>query len=94
MIFITLSHVDGRLLEDIRAAISKGLALGNERFIADVEPVTGKRLKPGQRGGQWGGEKQITGQIFGCKALYLTLTLFMLFMRVVLIVNVLTMAGS
>lgn len=43
-------HVEGRLLEDIRAATNKGLALGNERFIEDVEAVTGKRLKPGQRG--------------------------------------------
>jgi putative transposase len=38
-------QVEGKLLEDIRQASNKGLALGNAHFIADIEAITGKRLK-------------------------------------------------
>ena len=51
-------HVEGKLLEDIRKATNKGLALGNERFIADVEAVTGKRLVAGKRGRKVGWRKK------------------------------------
>mgnify|MGYP000386228386 FL=1 len=50
-------HVEGKLLEDIRKATNKGLALGNERFIADVQAITGKRLTVGKRGRKVGWRK-------------------------------------
>ncbi|MCE9687621.1 transposase [Shewanella sp. AS16] len=51
------SHVDVRLLDDIRKAANKGLALGNERFIDDIVALTGKRLDAGKRGRQLGWRK-------------------------------------
>ncbi|MFT4942070.1 MAG: hypothetical protein ACI88A_005144 [Paraglaciecola sp.] len=69
-------HVEGRLLEDIRNATNKGLALGNERFVADVEAVTGKRLTPGQRGRPLGWRKTKPKQIYRCEPFYFTLTPF------------------
>ena len=50
-------HVEGKLLDDIRKATNKGLALGNERFIADVEAITVKRLTEGKRGRKVGWRK-------------------------------------
>jgi putative transposase len=50
-------HVEGKLLEDIRQASNKGLALGNEHFIADIEAITGKRLREAQRGRPLGWRK-------------------------------------
>jgi putative transposase len=38
------------LLEDIRQATNKGLALGNDDFFADIESLTGKRVIEGKRG--------------------------------------------
>jgi putative transposase len=38
------------LLEDIRQATNKGLALGNDDFFADIESLTGKRVIEGERG--------------------------------------------
>jgi putative transposase len=43
-------RVVGKLLEDIRQASNKGLALGNANFIADIEVITGKRLKEEKEG--------------------------------------------
>jgi putative transposase len=43
-------HLQGKLLQDIRQASNKGLALGNEHFIADIAVVTGKRLREEKRG--------------------------------------------
>ena len=37
-------HVDGVLLENIRIATNKGLALGCDRFKEDVENLTGRRV--------------------------------------------------
>ena len=37
-------HVDGLLLEEIRQTVNKSMALGNERFKADVESLTGRRV--------------------------------------------------
>ncbi|WP_158965870.1 transposase [Paraglaciecola sp. L3A3] len=55
-------HVEGKLLDDIRQATNKGLALGNEHFIADVEAVTGKRLVEGKRGRRVGWRKPKEGK--------------------------------
>ena len=43
-------QVDGELLDDIRKAANKGLVLGNERFVAEVEALTGKELHEKKRG--------------------------------------------
>ena len=43
-------HVDGKLLDDIRKEANKGLVLGNERFVEQVEALTSKRLQEGKRG--------------------------------------------
>jgi putative transposase len=50
------SHVEGKLLEDIRAATKSGMSLGNERFKNELASLTGRRLhalppgiKPGWR---------------------------------------------
>jgi len=50
-------QVEGKLLDDIRNAANKGLILGNERFIEEVEALTGKRLQEGKRGRQIGWRK-------------------------------------
>ncbi len=44
------AHVDGRLLDDIRQSVNKGLALGHERFAQEIEKLTGSRVTAGQRG--------------------------------------------
>lgn len=44
------NQVEGKLLDDIRKAANKGIVLGNERFIDEVEVLTGKALKSGKRG--------------------------------------------
>jgi putative transposase len=56
-------HVEGKLLEDIRQASNKGLALGNEHFIADIEAVTGKRLREEKRGRPLGWRKTHGGKL-------------------------------
>ena len=43
-------QVEGKSLDDIRKAANKGIVLGNERFINEVEELTGKSLKSGKRG--------------------------------------------
>ena len=43
-------QIEGKLLEDIRQATNKGLALGNDNFFADIESLTGKRVIEGKRG--------------------------------------------
>lgn len=43
-------HVDGKLLGEIRRATDQGLVLGNDRFRAEMESLTGARLGPGRRG--------------------------------------------
>ena len=39
-------QVEGKLLTDIRQAVNKGMALGNERFKAEIESLTGRRVTP------------------------------------------------
>ena len=43
-------HVSGQLLEDIRRSANKGLVLGNDHFIDQVEELTGKALRERKRG--------------------------------------------
>jgi putative transposase len=43
-------QVDGKLLEDIRLTVSKGLALGNEKFKEQIEALSGQRQSEGKRG--------------------------------------------
>ena len=50
-------HVDGELLEEIRANTNKGMAVGNDRFKADIEILTGRRLKSKKRGRPTGWRK-------------------------------------
>jgi putative transposase len=45
-----VQQIEGRLLEDIRQATSKELALGNEHFFADIESLTGRRVIERKRG--------------------------------------------
>ena len=42
--------IEGALLEAIRDATNKGLALGNERFEEEVESLTGRRMTAKKRG--------------------------------------------
>lgn len=55
-----LHSVDGKLLEDIRQATNKGLALGNERFLADIKAITGKCLVEGKKGRKAGWQNKGT----------------------------------
>lgn len=43
-------HVDGKLLEDIRTAANKGLALGGERFKSEIEQLHGRRVRAAKMG--------------------------------------------
>jgi len=38
------AHVETELLEEIRASVNKGLALGNERFKTQIESLTNQRV--------------------------------------------------
>ena len=51
-------HVEGSLLEDIRLATNKGLALGNERFEMEVERLTGRRMTAKKMGRPVGWRKK------------------------------------
>lgn len=54
-------QVEGELLEEIRQEVNKGMALGNARFKADIERLTGRRMttnKSGRPSG-WRKGKQI-----------------------------------
>ena len=51
-------HVEGSLLEDIRLATNKGLALGNERFEMEVERLTGRRMTAKKMGRPIGWRKK------------------------------------
>lgn len=43
-------HVDTKLIDDIRKATNKGLALGNEQFKFKVEALSGRSVIEGKRG--------------------------------------------
>jgi REP-associated tyrosine transposase len=51
-------HVDIKIIEDIRKALNKGLALGNERFKSEVEQLTERRVTEGKRGRPVGWRKE------------------------------------
>ena len=44
------AHVDDELIKDIRVAVNKGLALGGERFKAEMERLTNRRVRPAKMG--------------------------------------------
>ena len=52
-------HVEGELLTDIRKSVNKGLALGNERFKAEIEQLTGRAMREGKRGRPVGWRKKV-----------------------------------
>jgi putative transposase len=43
-------HIDSLLLTDIRKALNKGHALGNEKFKDEIEKLYGRRVKPAKMG--------------------------------------------
>ncbi|UTA48058.1 transposase [Simiduia sp. 21SJ11W-1] len=44
------AHVECRLIEDIRAAVNKGMALGDTRFKDEIERLHGRRVRPATMG--------------------------------------------
>lgn len=44
------AHVDDKLIEDIRSAANKGLALGDDRFKQELEVLCGRRVRPAKMG--------------------------------------------
>lgn len=44
------AHVGVELLKEIRDSVNKGLALGNERFVMQIEALTEKRVTPRKAG--------------------------------------------
>ena len=51
-------QVEGQLLEDIRVATNQGRVLGNERFTAEVESLTGRRMTAKKMGRPVGWRKK------------------------------------
>lgn len=51
-------HVEAKLLEEIRVAVNKGMALGGERFKAEVESLTGRRMNAKKMGRPVGWRKE------------------------------------
>lgn len=45
-----LTHVDDKLITDIRAAVNKGLALGNDRFKDEIESLYERRVRSAKMG--------------------------------------------
>jgi putative transposase len=54
-----MNPIEGELLEAIRGATNKGLALGNERFEEEVESLTGRRMTAKKRGRPVGWRKKV-----------------------------------
>ena len=50
--------LEGKLLEDIRLAANKGMALGNGRFEAEIESLTGRRMTAKKMGRPVGWRKK------------------------------------
>ena len=44
------AHVNAELLKEIRESVNKGLALGSERFTAQIEVLTDRRVTPRKAG--------------------------------------------
>jgi putative transposase len=51
-------QVEGKLLEDIRSAVNKGMALGNEKFETAIESLTGRRITAKKMGRTVGWRKK------------------------------------
>ena len=51
-------HVEGELLEEIRANTNKGLVIGNDRFKEEIETLTGRRVRAKPRGRPIGWRKE------------------------------------
>jgi len=51
-------HVDGKLLEDIRLVVNKGMALGSERFKTEIESLSGRRMTAKKMGRPVGWRKE------------------------------------
>ena len=41
--------MEDELLSDIRLALNKGMALGNERFKSEIETLSGRRVTDGEQ---------------------------------------------
>ena len=54
------NQVEGKLLEEIRSATNKGMVLGNGRFVAEVESLTGRRMSAKNMGRTVGWRKNAT----------------------------------
>ena len=52
-------HVESKLIEEIRLATNKGLALGNLEFKLEVEALSGKSVIEGKRGSPEGWKKEL-----------------------------------
>lgn len=50
-------NIEAKLLEEIRQALNKGLAIGNDRFKSEVENLTGRRLTAKKAGRPLGWRK-------------------------------------
>ena len=53
------SYVEGELLSQIRSSLNKGMAIGNDCFKAEIEALTGRRLKPKKVGRPIGWRKKL-----------------------------------
>ncbi|MFO7580747.1 MAG: hypothetical protein R6W74_11155 [Nitrosomonas halophila] len=51
-------HVEGELLTEIRQTLNKGLSLCNERFKAEIEKLTGRRVTARKAGRPAGWRKK------------------------------------
>lgn len=55
-------HIEGKLLQDIRLAINKSMALGSEQFKAEIEHLSGRRMTPKKVGRPVGWRKERTNK--------------------------------
>ena len=44
------AHVNAELLKELREGVNKGMALGSERFTAQIEALTDRRVTPRKAG--------------------------------------------
>jgi len=44
------AHVEASLIDDIRSAVNKGMALGGDRFKQEIETMSGRRVTPAKMG--------------------------------------------
>ncbi|WP_180960976.1 transposase [Shewanella sp. GutCb] len=43
-------HLDTKIIDDIRQATHKGMAIGNDKFKDEIEKLTGKSMRPKRLG--------------------------------------------